>query len=396
MNTLTNPSEATWLNPAVLKWAREWRGRTVEEAAKHVKKEPRQILDWERGIGAPTVRQARQLVQFYGWSFLELFLPTLPQVAGPSAIPDFRMQRDTKPPADNWKLRDTLRWAETQRINALDLYEELGETPPSIPNQLFASRDEDADKAAAQCRDGLGFSIQDQIKMPKKDARSLPSMLRQLVESIGVLTLRTPVLKELKVRGICIARYPLPVIVFSNEAPTAQAFTIMHEFAHVLLKESGITGERSRGYYAVPVERWCDRFAASFLIPSEQLTAIVGTRPSQPASAIEDNELARLAEIFRVSPHAMLVRLVQLRYVDENFYWGIKKPLFEREEESYNSFARSSYYGSRYRLSHGDLYTRLVLEAWTADKITNHNAAEYLGIKNIAHLDAIRGHFGAS
>ncbi len=47
----------------------------------------------------------------------------------------------------------------------------------------------------------------------------------------------------------------------------------------------------------------------------------------------------------------------------------------------------------RYRARQGDLYTGLVLEAWANDRITNHNAGEFMGIKNMNHLEDIRRHF---
>jgi hypothetical protein len=36
------------------------------------------------------------------------------------------------------------------------------------------------------------------------------------------------------------------------------------------------------------------------------------------------------------------------------------------------------------------------MEAWGTDRITNHNAAEFMGIKNLRHLNDIRQHFGTS
>ena len=89
----------------------------------------------------------------------------------------------------------------------------------------------------------------------------------------------------------------------------------------------------------------------------------------------------------------MLVRLVNLGYVRASFYWSIRREEFLAEESQYKSRGRSKYYGSRYRTSRGDLYTGLVLEAWSNGMITNHSAAEFMGIKNLAHLDAIRERF---
>ena len=91
----------------------------------------------------------------------------------------------------------------------------------------------------------------------------------------------------------------------------------------------------------------------------------------------------------------MLIRLVDLNYVTRDFYWRIKRPQFIQEEENYEPpFMRSPYYGSRYKNSRGDFYTGLVIEAWENGLISGHNAAEYMGIKNLQHLDDIRRHFG--
>lgn len=384
------------LNPSMLKWAREWRGRTLEAAAAKVGKTPEQVSGWENSVGSPTVRQARILADYYGRSFLEFFLPQPLVPPLEPLVPDFRLSvRGAVPPA-RWELHEVQRWAATQRVNALDLYDELGDAPRAIPADLFATIGEDPEEFARRSREALAFPIQSQISLGKSGADRLPNILRHHFESVGILTLRRTDLKDLGVRGICLAIFPLPVIVFGNESPAAQSFTLAHEFAHVLLKKSAITGGRVAEYEPQPIERWCDRFAASFLMPAEQIEAVFDSRPSHPREAIEDDELKRLADIFRVSPHAMLIRLVQLSYVGSPFYWDIKKPEFDAAERQFRSFARSSFYGSRYRSSLGDLYTGLVLEAWSNGRITNHNAAEYMGIKNLTHLHDIRDHFGGS
>lgn len=100
-----------------------------------------------------------------------------------------------------------------------------------------------------------------------------------------------------------------------------------------------------------------------------------------------------MASAFCVSRHAALVRLIELGYVSERFYWETKRAQFIEQENAFKGGGRAEYYGSRYRSSRGDLYTGLVLEAWSNGIITNHNAAEFMGIKNLAHLDDIRNRF---
>jgi len=388
--------EERWLNPAVLKWAREWRGRTLEEAAKKAKKDVGVIEAWERGEKTPTVRQARALVAYYDRHFLELLLPEPPDLPPSTALPDFRMHRDVHAPSQDWELQDELRWVETQRINALDLYQEIGEAPVAFPSDLFATLTESVERKAALTRELLKFPVEEQVQLTRAEADKLPTLLRTLLESIGLLTLRRTSLAKLKVRGICIAEFPLPTIVITSETPTAQAFSLVHEFGHVLLKQSGVSGVSDRTADASTVEGWCNRFAAAFLMPAHFIEDLAGPRPMRPAAMIEDDRLASFARTLRVSPHAMLVRLVQLGYVHRAYYQDAKKPEFDRQESVKRGGGQPEYYGVRYRSTQGDLYTGLVLEAWSMGRITNHKAGEFMGIRNMSHLEDIRRHFGGA
>ena len=207
-----------------------------------------------------------------------------------------------------------------------------------------------------------------------------------------MLTLKRTDLAKFGVRGICLAEFPLPAIVFTKESPSAQAFTLVHEFAHVLLKASGIFGELERNAQAV--ERWCNRFAGAFLMPTGYMEALPGPRPLRPAAAIADDDL----EAFCANPERQPARDADPAGGPRLCSTGL---LLDRQATRVRpgragvpGRGRSEYYGSRYRNTQGDLYTGLVLEAWGMDRITNHNAAEFMGIRNIAHLEAIRDHFG--
>lgn len=381
------------INPTVLRWAREWRGRTVEDAAKRIGKKPSDLSNWEAGEGSPTVNQARGLADYYERPFLELFLDAPPELDPSSLMPDYRMHAGAVPPDASRELQLLQEWAERKRLDALDLFDQLGTPVPEVPSGLFATVSGDPERAAIRCRGALRFSIDDQMGMTKSDARSLPAILRHRLEGIGVVTFRRPDLKRFRARGMSIAQFPLPVMVVQSEAPAAQAFTLLHELGHIILRESAISGDRTPVMMKAPVEAWCDTFAAEFLMPRQVIATLAGDRPSQPSASIPDETLARISGILRVSQHAALIRLVQLGYVQESYYWGVKKPLFDAQDGRNQQFGTATYYGSRYRSALGDLYTGLVLEAWSTDRITNHNAAEYMGIKRLDHLDDIRREF---
>ena len=52
---------ATGINPAMLRWAREQAGYSVEEAASRMKRDPAEISAWESGEEFPTWRQFERL-----------------------------------------------------------------------------------------------------------------------------------------------------------------------------------------------------------------------------------------------------------------------------------------------------------------------------------------------
>lgn len=385
--------------PAVFRWARDRAGYSVEDAAKKLVIPRENLLDWESDNGAlaPTVKQARDLAALYGRSFLEWFLPAPPDLPEPNLIPDFRLYRGAEDHSDTRELLDAQLWAETQRDNALDLYSELSEDVPRVPETLFATIEHDADVVAAMVREAMRFPIEQQAgRITTQERAVIPSLIRDKIESLGILTLRRSDLKRYGVRGFCIADFPLPVIVFTSESPNAQAFTLVHELGHVLIQQSAISGAipRQGGDAAIRItENWCNNFAAAFLIPRPTVLAKYPI-PNTPRESILDAEIANLANYFGVSEHAMLIRLVELKYVEASYYWDVKRPIYDEEERAFKAFGRPKFYGRRYASSLGTLYTSLVLEAWDAGRITNHNAAEFMGIKNLAHLHDIRENFG--
>lgn len=394
---MARASEKLPFNPRVLHWAREWAERSIQETAHHVHVDERKIAEWESADSGkvPTVRQARLLASFYGRPFLEFFRTNPPDLRKPALIPDFRLYRGADDPAQTRELREIQEWANAQRANALDLFAELSEEPPTIPEQLFSTTDANFERLSTRARELMNFPVDEQTALAG-DRRKLSVLIRHKIESFGVLTLRHSGLKSIGARGFCIAVFPLPVVAFCSEAPTAQSFTLVHEFAHVLLRQSGVSGPIPRiGGPANTrrIEEWCNNFAGAFLLPQTNIQQIF-PRPANPLREIADETLKEIARHFGTSEHATLIRLVHLNYVRSAFYWDVKKAAFEEEEANYRSFGRSTYYGSRYRNSLGDLYTSLVIDAWAAGRITNHNAAEFMGIKHFSHLKDIRDKFG--
>lgn len=383
-------------NPLVLKWARERLNIGIEQAAKRINVKPERVIAWERGDKSefPTIRQARLLADCYDRPFLEFFSSEIPNIPNPKLAPDFRFHR-IRPNSDEIvALVEIQRWAEMARLNAIDLLDLIGESPTRISEEMYCKIDDNVDAAANKIRELLSFPVTVQKSLNSRSRSEFPKILRELFENIGVLVLKQSGLQRCRTRGICLYDDVFPIIVFGSESPGGTAFTLAHEFAHVLLRQSALSGypRFGNGSNRKKIEGWCNRFAAAFLMPSDSLSNdLKGYK--KDADEISDSELNHFANIYCVSQHAMLIRMVNLGYVKPSFYWRRKRPEFIRQEDEYQGGGRSLYYGSRYRNSIGDLYTGLVLEAWNTGRITNHTAAEFMGIKNLTHLNDIREHF---
>jgi Zn-dependent peptidase ImmA (M78 family)/DNA-binding XRE family transcriptional regulator len=383
-------------NRDVLRWARERVRLSPDAAAKGAGVTPDRIQKWEAGDAIPTIKQARRLATVYALPFMEFLSKERPKIEEPALVPDFRMHRDVEAPDEQYELLMIQSEAEETRLNAIDLYELLGITPPVLPDEFYQDLKRNSEETAATVRGLVRLPMAEQYSRKGNDKAKFISAFRNYLERVGIITMKNSGLATFGARGMCLFASPLPVLIFSKEAPTAQAFTLAHELGHVVLRESGISGPIGSAPNSTrerQVEKWCDSFAGAFLMPKDEVIKVLHPIPKPAENAIDDGRIATVANAFCVSHHAALVRLVELGYVRERFYWEVKRPQYLEKEKNFKGGGRSEYYGSRYRSSRGDLYTGLVLEAWSNGMITNHNAAEFMGIRNIAHLHDIRDRY---
>lgn len=395
---MTNSKAQLPYNPAILKWARNRTGMEIAEVSKKIRVPERKIIQWESGTATPTTRQGHQLAIIYDRHFLEFFFDNIPNINEVQLVPDFRTFSNSAPLSvkEKYSMMKLQRWVEEQRLNALALIDEIGQQPPVFSDRLNFDIHTDVEIAAETSRKLIGFEIAEQLNSGPIRTK-LPEILRDKIEMLGVLVLKHSKITNLGARGICYFADPLPVIVYGKESRGAQAFTIIHELGHVHLNLSGISGQPKIGEQtntnSSDIEDWCNRFASAFLIPKNSIEHKIN-KPKRPMDSIEIEQLNSLSDMFGTSRHAMLIRLVCLGYVNSKFYWKTMRHVFLKEEKKLISYGRPKYYGKRYINSQGRYYTGLVMTAWSGGFISAHNAAAYMGIKNLDHLKSIREDYG--
>lgn len=137
--------------------------------------------------------------------------------------------------------------------------------------------------------------------------------LRERIEAANVIVLQYP-MDTGSVRGLSMTgSMPYVILVNSRETDKAKAFTLLHEYGHVLLRRGGVCDEhgaaRSRSDKR-RAEAWCNLFAASFLMPEAEFTAerLALEKTLHDPSKVIDG----LAGKFKTSRYASVVRAASL------------------------------------------------------------------------------------
>ncbi len=329
MGGSVNRSVRVPLEPALIRWARERAGRSIESLRKPFPK----IEEWEKGNIQPTLKQVERLAEALHVPVGFLFLEAPPEE--PLPIPDFRTMPQAVLSRPSPELLDTIYLCQQRQEWYRQYLLTLGESPLSFVAR--ASLDDDPHSVADEMRTMLGFDVEERRKLPTWN-QALSHFIDQ-VEQLGVLVMVSSVvgnnprrrLDPEELRGFALVDELAPLI-FVNGADTlsAKMFTLAHELAHIWLGKSGISDARLERLADERVERWCNQVAAEILVPVAMLREHYDPHHEQIP------ELNRLARIFKVSTLVILRRLYDARFLD----WDTYQQVYEKELRRLLSYER--------------------------------------------------------
>jgi Zn-dependent peptidase ImmA (M78 family) len=382
------------INPELLVWARNTAGLSIEDAAKKLGVRPSRLAEWEDRRLPPTVTQLRKAANVYKRPLAVFFLPRPP--AQPQPLHDFRRFPGQQQARLSPELLLQMRRARRRRAVALELLGDLDRPVTALP--LRAAIDDDPNDVAARGRDSLGVSLAQQARWI--DPHDALNGWIAAFEARGFLVFQTSGVDPDEMRGFSLSERRLPVIVLNaKDDPRTRAFTLMHEFAHVMLDTGGVcdperVAQRARDEDE-RVEIFCNHVAGAILVPSEPLLADTRVADRPGRRDWPEATIAALAESFAVSVEVILRRLLVLGRTTETFY--------DRKRQEYLAqYARLAAqarargqegYAPVFRIvlrDNGRPYTRLILDAFERERITAADVSDYLGVR-LKHLDLIAG-----
>lgn len=302
------------VNPKVLRAARETRCLNEQRAAS--------LLKWTQDKlalveSSEEIEEAdlERMAKAYKLPLPTLLMPEPldPRRYGPRPIADLRLH-------DGKKLEPFSIGTQEKVEAAYELLELMVEAndimpKPDIPH--FKLSDKAAEAAAKErARIGLSFDVQFGL-VTDKDAFL---RWREVVESTGIIVHKMK-LPEESVRGFAIYHEGFGLIAIdSDEDYRPRVFTLLHEYAHLLLRKSGISDQNRK----VPIERWCNQFAAHFLMPEAIFVEqYKGLFPN--AKAANEFQVNRMSVRFRTSKQSAALRFEETGLAPVGFYEELKK-----------------------------------------------------------------------
>lgn len=270
---------------------------------------------WEEDLGEdyPTMRQAERLAETLQVPLAGLYLEpnNLPLRALPNSTNMRRFENGELP--DDSSLNLAIDWLLSLREEIIEIRGEL-----SIPNirPVFPVLDRNAQTAAHQLRDYLGFSFKEQRRC--KSRRQLFLLLRKLIEAKGILLAQYNGVELETARGISVHFDILPIIGvnITDHAP-AMSFTAIHELVHLTQRASTVCNQI--GVNTISAEEvFCNAVAGEFLVPRADLI-----RELKDGDPLSLDVTEKLAELFSVSRDVISRRLYDLGFIDKRQYESI-------------------------------------------------------------------------
>jgi len=311
------------INPGVLEWALHEAGSGPERLSDRLRVD-RSIVDaWLSGASRPSVTQFRRIAATLRRPSATFLLPYPPKSAVPPV--HFRHPPDTTnrqlSETERWRLREAGRLQRGMRW----VLDKTGQPPVTVPLHATAG---DPEAAASKVRESLGITPREQAAW-KTESAALREWRRAL-ESHGVAVLLLPMGANSS-RGFSIWDELVPVIAVNTHwNPTARIFTMFHEVGHLVSRTSSVCEDwrvdRHKDHDD-PVERWCERFAAAFLLPWRDVSHLLSTKHGwQEGREIRDLSTASaVARKFKVSLRAAVLRLINKGIARWNLFASIPK-----------------------------------------------------------------------
>jgi Zn-dependent peptidase ImmA (M78 family) len=367
------------ITPSVLRWAIAESGYAHEDVARAVGVESSVLRSWTSGESSPTLSHARKLAGKLHRPLAALLLPAPPENR-PVAV-EFRHPQNERRDLNVDERRYIRRASRLQEIMSWisrGLQLESAQTP-------LASAGDDPAAVATVIREFLKVDVSQQREW--QNPAIAFDRWRESLERYGHLVFLFSLGKESS-QGFSLWDEFAPLVAVNtawNES--ARIFTMFHEFGHLVTRTSSACLEpRRTSSRTDPLERWCEQFAASVLMPTRDVQATLRGQGWHSGVQVTDLSLAkRLASLYKVSLRASVIRMIEIGAATWALYDQIP-PISDAKPAGGGGKGRSRIEIREDQL--GDRASFLFVEAVNREILDRSQAIEFLDIPEVT-FDAL-------
>ena len=298
------------INPAVLKWVMDSEGWEVDELAEESGLSPESIRRWTTAESDVSLHDLKKMSARFTRPLSTLFMAEAPA----TTVPKYRRSGGSAQGAKlSRKVLEVVRRARYVQGNAAELLDEMNRD--AEPRVRRATIGQNPESAAAESAAALGIEPPARTGKGEDRDRKRYNMIREKIESQNIFTMQENIPDE-EMGGFALAdARPATVLVNRRDPPRRRIFTILHEYAHVVLDDSGacpVVGARGDSTGGAPgIERWCNKFAGAVLMPKDGFRNAL-SNAHKKAGDDPLGELTELADRFCVSRMAAAVRAAEI------------------------------------------------------------------------------------
>lgn len=371
----------TCVNGDVLKWARVQCGNLQLKSVQEIMPK---IEAWEKGEDFPTYAQLEKLADAYKKPIAVFFFPQPPEGIAYNA--EFRTTSDVEIHLLPHKVTRLINEALVMQLNIEELEPNLRSKDTVLHNKLKGVPN---NKLVSTARTLLGIDIETQLQT--KNPREMLGFWRDAFCEQGIYVFKEA-FSDKSISGFCIYDERIPIIYLNNSMSfTRQIFTLFHELYHLIHETGGIDrvkdiSDDTLSKEQQDIEKMCNQFAATFLLPAKDITRIIGNQK------ITYDLVCDLANKFCVSKEAIILRLISLKKTNWDFY-------NEYIGEIYKDFERiqpkkKGGNPNRNLVSYlGGKYLKLAFSAYRENRIDAFQLASYTKTK-VSNIPALEQTWG--
>jgi Zn-dependent peptidase ImmA (M78 family) len=335
-------SEARWVNPFILRWARERLNlipEQVEAEAQELRRHHyspvsvQELAKWEEGLSEPELEHLETLSEIYWCPVGYFFMDRTPEEPLPLSFRGLAQEKtESLSPTTHRTLRrfyELAQWT-VDLIESLNIPWEVKVRPGEYTPDLAL-----VDHIVQEKKTYFGWTKELRSRF-EEDREEAFRWWRKAIEGEGIFCFEMK-LEPDEVRGASLwinSQYPFILVNRQDvEAASGRIFTLLHEYAHLITDREGVVCDFRGLRMGQSPEPFGNRFAARMLLSPEELwERLREVGQDKPRENWSDRILDEIRRPFMVSRDVVTIMLQEMGLAPRDFYekkreqWERRKP----------------------------------------------------------------------